>query len=96
MVGFSEKAGLVGWSGVVMEDSGVGFVEGWGGGLGVGDGVGAGNMGAGWRWWGLDGAGWRHRDRGDGGCGWQERILEDQGGFGAALPEAGEEHEEEA
>jgi hypothetical protein len=122
-------------AGVVVEDSGVGFVEVRGGWLGVGNGVGdrrrlglAGEGGDGVlgreRGWvdGVEGVDGRVEDDvfswcglrvrvfgvervggdgrvGDGkdvqGVGIDDGVLERESGLGSALPEAGEEHEEE-
>jgi hypothetical protein len=88
----------------MVEDSGIGLVQRWRSGFGIGDGLGrlrdgvglgseldaaAGMKGIG----GISGAGDRE-------SGWQRRggdgVLEGEGGFGSALPEAGEKHHEEA
>jgi hypothetical protein len=94
---------LGGWlGGFVVEDSGIGLVERWRSGFGVGDGLGRwGGVGLGGE---LDAAavvkGIEIHGAGDGRNGWQcwggDGVLEGERGFGSALPEAGEEHEEEA
>jgi hypothetical protein len=104
-----EMLGLVWWfsgwlGGFMVEDSGVGLVERWRSGFGVGDGLGSWGDGVGLGGESDAAAGMKGigvingvRDRSNG---WQGRrehgVLEGEGGFGSALPEAGEEHEEEA
>jgi hypothetical protein len=44
---------MVGFDGNVVEDTGVGLVEGWGGWLGVGKGVGGGLKGMVWKGWSV-------------------------------------------
>jgi hypothetical protein len=98
------SCGLSWWlGGVVVEDTRIGLVEWWGSGFWVGDGFVSGRGGvvfggeldaAGWMK-GIDGVDYA-RDRKD----WRQwrvgdGVLEGEGGFGTALPEAGEEHEEE-
>jgi hypothetical protein len=103
-----------GWlGGFVVEDSGIGLVEGWRSGFGVGDGFGGwgDGVGLGGWWWGVGFGGEPDAVGGMQGIGgidgvrdrskaWQGRghdgVLEGEGGFGSALPETGEEHEEEA
>jgi hypothetical protein len=87
-----------------MEDSGIGLVERWWGGFGVGDGFGGWGYGVGFGGELNAAAGMKRVSgicwAGDGKNGWQCRggdgVLKGEGGFGSALPEAGEEHEEEA
>jgi hypothetical protein len=95
--------GLVWWlGGFVVEHSGIGLVERRGSGFGVGDGLesrrcgvvglgGESNAAAGMK--GIVGINYaRYRKNG---CE-RDGVLEGEGGFGSALPEAGEKHEEEA
>jgi hypothetical protein len=95
--------GSVWWlGGFVVEDSGIGFVKRWWGGFGIGHGLG--DWGDGVMFGGESDAATRVEGIGEidgagaGKNGWKRRedgVLKSEGGFGSALPEAGEEHEEE-